>query len=174
MKYGLMTVVAALVFALASPAGALTQPEAQEMARSVGSDAKVYMVKNGDGEFNGYYTVDMWEGPVIVLIGFEHLSEPAQRFIAWHEIGHSLQYKNGEFGALRARGPYEVEWDADAFAIRQMSYEGVDGALVSEELWAYLYNRYRYKGKVDGPHGLSTGRVTRGNLNRVTVRVEAA
>lgn len=175
MKYGWVIPVVAALLALAffSQAEALSADEGQRMARSVGCDAKVYSLPSSQ-QFNGFYAEDMYEGPVIVFVGFENLSEPWQRFIAWHEIGHCVQRKYENWSALVASGPQEVEWGADAFAIKMLANEGIDGALLNEEMWTTLYNQYAFEGYRDGPHGLSTWRITRGNLNRIISKHEGA
>jgi hypothetical protein len=122
----------------------------------------VFEVTSND--FNAYYDLS---SHTIVTVGFENLPLNWQRQILAHEVGHCLQNQESRFGELYARGPYEVEWDADAFAIKAVADRwGLDGAAINDEMWATLYQQFDWEGRESGPHGLSTGRQTRGELNR--------
>lgn len=167
MKYGLMVVAALLALLVASPVAALTQDEAQQMVNSVGCVAEVSVVARED--FNAYYGYGR-----IFLYGFENLPEVWQRYVLWHEIGHCIQAREGVWNKLQAKGPYEIEWDADAYAIRKMAEEGIDGAEVNEAIWAWVAQTYDWKGTKNGAHGTSVDRITRGRLNRVITHVEGA
>ena len=163
-----MLIAAAALLAFVSPAWALTQDEAQQRASSVGCTATVVTVESTG--FNAYYNQYNHE---VILVGFDTLPETWQKLILWHEIGHCLQSQAGEFGSLRAKGPYELEWDADRFAIRQLAEEGIDGADLNATIWATVYQQYDYKGDEYDSHGTTVDRITRGNLNRVFTRVES-
>lgn len=143
---------------------------AQPLVTSLGCTATVTSIDSSS--FNAYYSPSNNE---IVLIGFNNIPDSWQRLILLHETGHCIQYQTGEYPVLRGRGPYEVEWDADAYAIRQL-YElyGVDGAELNHEIWAHLYRQFGYEGDVYDSHGLSTSRITRGHLNKVTTHIEGA
>lgn len=158
-----------LMLLVASPAMALTQDEAQQMVKSVGCTADVF--ERYALSFNAYY--DSSEH-VIVLMGLQHLPESWQRFILWHETGHCLQMQSGRLSSLRYKGRYEVEWDADAFAIRQLAEEGVDGADLNHDIWGQLYRQYKYEGHEYDSHGTSVARITRGHLNRWVVKHQGA
>lgn len=168
MKYGLMVVVAALLALLvASPVQALTQDEAQQMVDSVGCKATVSMYP--DESFNAYYSPYGF----IHLYGFDKLPETWQRYVLWHEVGHCIQMREDAWRKLASRGPHEIEWDADAYAIRKMAEEGIDGAEVNEAIWAWVYQQYGWEGYDRGAHGTSVDRITRGRLNRVITHVES-
>ena len=163
-----MLIAAAALLAFVSPAWALTQDEAQQMAKLVGCTATVE--SRPSTEVNAYYNSDSHE---VVMIGFSNLPESWQRIILWHEVGHCLQWQDDRYGALRAKGPYELEWDADRFAIRQLAAEGIDGAELNSTIWADIYRQSKYEGDPDDTHGTLVGRITRGNLNRVFTRIES-
>jgi hypothetical protein len=167
---GLYLALAALLTPLtvgATPT--LSTSQMQELVSSVGCTATV--TSSESSSFNAAYIP--W-GHRIITIGFENLPARWQQLILLHEAGHCLQSQNGEFQTLLNRGPYEIEWDADAFAIRKMGeLYGVDAADLNHEVWAYLYHEYGYEGDLDDSHGLSVERITRGNLNRTTPRIES-
>lgn len=158
MKRGLMVAAALLILALASPALALTQDEAQQLVSATGCTAPVTYVESpyNDG-FNAFYS-PMYNR--IVGINFSRLPDSWQRMIMLHEAGHCLGIDN--------------EWDADKFAIRQLAEYGIDGSEVSQEIWASLYRQYEIVGDANEEHGLVVERSVRSRLNRVVLKVEAA
>jgi len=169
LKRVLIAAVALLVLAFASPASALTQDEAQQMAQSVGCQATVRAMNSYEG-FNAYYDS---VSNAIYLINFSVIPESWQRLIAWHEIGHCLQWKEGRQVKLREAGLYEREWDADRFAIEMLTNEGIDGAELNASIWADIYRQFNYAGDADEAHGTLVGRITRGNLNRKQVILQS-
>lgn len=169
MKYGLLAVVAAILIMFSSPVWALTQGEAQAIVDSTGCKAQVQMYQYPEEGFNAYYS----SVGQIVTQGFEKLPESWQRHILYHEIGHCLQHKSGRMQGLRSRGPHELEWDADAYAIEKMAEEGVDGAELNAQIWAVLYQQTGSRGDDESPHGLFVERIIRGLLNRVRPHIES-
>ncbi len=168
MKRALIAAAALLVFAFASPALALTRDEAQQIVKSSGCDAKVYMFDSE--QFNAYYAYDPYTNEeAIVAIGFNNLTEPAQRLILYHETWHCLQVH-----VYGWPDGHDREWDADWYAIKRMAEEGVDGAELNAQLWAWIYNTYGFTGDDNEVHGLLTHRVTRGWLNQAYFRLESA
>lgn len=143
---------------------------AQPLVTSLGCTATVRSIDSSD--FNAYFDPT---NRAILLAGFDKLSYEWQLFLVLHETGHCVQQQNDEFGVLRARGPYEVEWDADAYAIKKYGeLTGKDGADLNQEIWATLYQQDGYDGDANDSHGLSTERITRGFLNRTTPHTEGA
>lgn len=166
---GLSLVLAACLTLIPVTATKASSHWTQELVSSLGCTATVTSIDSSS--FNAYYN-PMDHG--ITLIGFDNLPLSWQRLILIHETGHCLQAQAGSFESLRARGPYEIEWDADAFAIRKLGeIYGLDGAALNAEVWATLYQQYGYEGDQYDVHGTSVDRITRGNLNRTTPRLES-
>lgn len=164
---GLLLALAALTTPLS--ASAMDLQEMKDTVRSLGCTAAVSSIPSYG--FNAYYNP---RDHSITMIGADKLPENWQRLILLHETGHCLQFQNNEWQALRAAGPYELEWDADAFAIRQLdALYGIDGAELNAEIWSQLYRQYGFEGDLEDSHGLSVERITRGNLNRVRTIVQA-
>lgn len=176
MKRILSALLLSLTLFLA-PLGVLAAPltfspdiDYQAEVAAWGCTATVFVIPYA--KLNGFYDSGQHR---IFLIGFENLPLNWQRLILAHETGHCLQAQNNEFEALYARGPYEREWDADAFAIRAVAERwGLDGAALNQEVWGTLYGQYGFEGFENSPHGLSTHRQTRGLLNRWIYPVEGA
>lgn len=169
LKAGLSLVLAACLTLFPVTVTKAGTPWTQELVTSLGCAATVTSIDSSG--FNAYYSPMSDE---IVLIGFNNIPESWQRLILLHETGHCIQWQNGEMPRLLARGPYEIEWDADAYAIRQLdAVYGIDGAALNAEIWGQLYRQFGYKGDIDDSHGTSVGRITRGNLNRVAPRIES-
>jgi len=162
MKCALIAAAALLILLVAGPALALTQDEAQHVVNASGCPAEAHVLTWAwTDDWNAFYAYNMFDGGgTIGLINF-HLvpDERWKRFVLHHEIGHCLQ----------GRG----EWEADAYAIRQMAKEGLDGSDIQAQIWAWDYGRNGYLGDADSPHGLLTHRIVRGWLNRVIALVEA-
>ncbi len=158
MKRGLMVAAALLILALASPALALTQDEAQQLVAATGCTAPVTFIESPmyDG-FNAYYSPMMNR---IVGINFSQLPDPWQRLIMLHEAGHCMGIRD--------------EWDADKFAIHELAKYGLDGTEISDALWSYMYRVYGAVGDKDEEHGLVVERAVRGRLNRVIQPIESS
>ena len=166
---GLLLAIAVLISPPPVSAATITTSEAQETVASLGCSATVRSITSS--EFNGYYRPDNHS---ITLIGLENLPLSWQRFVLLHETGHCLQFQDDSWQTIRARGPHELEWDADAYAIKKYGeLYGGDGAEVMHEIWAWVHQEYGAKGNDSGPHGTYVDRITRGNLNRTTPRLEA-
>lgn len=165
LKAGLSLVLAACLTLTGVPVTKASTPWTQELVTSLGCTATVHSIDSS--KFNAYYDQINHQ---IITIGFNNLPLSWQRLILLHETGHCLQFQ-GSWPP--AAGKYEMEWDADAYAIRKMGeLYGVDGADLNAEIWATIYQQYGYEGDPDDSHGLSTERITRGNLNRTTPRIE--
>src|SRR5258705_4555818 len=167
---GLSLVLAVLLIpltAIAMPWGIQTytpEPGAQALVSSLGCTATV--MSTDSSRFNARYEPMSNQ---IRLIGFDNIPPEWRTLILLHETGHCIQWQNGEMEKLDSRGPYEIEWDADAFAIKKYSeLTGKDGAALNAEIWATIYQQYGYEGDADDEHGLLTGSITRGLLNRTT------
>lgn len=136
-----------------------------ELVASLGCTATVRKFPAWFG-INAYYSP--WTHS-IGLIGLDALPLDWQRLIVAHETAHCLQAQQGEFDTLRARGPHEIEWDADSFAFKVLADRyGVDGAEVSHDIWAWAYHASGFTGDDNSPHGLFTHRITRGYLNQAS------
>lgn len=168
MKRGLMTAVMLLILLVSVPAMALTVDEAQNMATKVGCPARVEFTTDPNTPFNGYFGRS-YDGLVIVMVNPETLPDSWAKLIFWHEVGHCKQYMEWGFP-----DGHEREWDPDAFAIKMLAEEGLDGADLNAEVWAYVNRRYGYTGSDENVHGLVVHRIVRGWLNRTFYRLEAA
>ena len=146
---GLLLVLAALLTPL--PAGAntqLTDQEARSLTSELGCTATVSLTRSDS--YNGYY---MPGAHAIVVFGNEDLNQDIARAILLHEIGHCIQFQNGE--------SYDVpwrEWDADEFAMRNAHRAGIAPDTNLNALRSFLRNRPPHEG-MDEPHGSPAGRI---------------
>lgn len=154
-----------LLVLVASPAMALTQDEAQSMVASSGCTAPVRMVEYPFTGLNAYYNMRDHE---VVLINFDSAPELWQRLIVYHETWHCRQVT--KYGLP---GGHNTEWDADAYAIKRLGEEGIDGAELNAVVWSTIYRRSGREGDDDDSHGLFVERIIRGLLNRTVYRAEA-
>jgi hypothetical protein len=122
--------------------------------------------------FNAYYDPQRHK---ILVLNPEYVPDQWLRLIVLHEAGHCMQFSDRDRNWPPATGRHELEWDADSFAIRKMAeLYGVDAAELNHDVWAWLYREHGYEGDDYDSHGTAVDRITRGNLNRWTFRLEAA
>lgn len=145
---------AALLILIATPAMALTQDEAQQIANDAGCNVPVVIYTWPTiPDWNAFYgQPSPWWPVQIGLVNMQELPESWQQLILYHEIGHCLQGGG--------------EWEADKYAIRMMADRGLDGSAIMHDMWAWESNRSEYLGSAGSSHGLFTHRITRGWLNR--------
>lgn len=161
-----MVAVALLACLVTSPALALNASDVEQMAKSVGCTASIEEYQDDTNPVNaGYFP---WQRAIKIL-NFHLIPESWQRMIAWHEIGHCLQFQNEEFNEDPGDIPYNVEWDADEFAIKQMAKERVDGTSILRDFFHWLYLRYGVTGRADESHGTTVDRITRAIQRQVII-----
>lgn len=170
MKCLLIAAVALLILASVSPALALTQDEAQALVTATGCHADVKFINEPRMPgFNAFYS---WSGHIL-LINLDNAPDSWQRFILYHETGHCLQVESRDVYRIANRGVSELEWDADAYAIRMMERAGYDAQAIQEDVWAWVYRNWGAEGSRDSAHGKLVDRITRGRLNRSVKHVES-
>ena len=109
LKAGLSLVLAACLILIPVTATKASSHWTQELVSSLGCTATV--TSTDSSKFNAYYNPNNHS---IVTIGFDNLPLRWQQLILLHETGHCLQFQ-GSWPP--AAGKYEMEWDADAYAI---------------------------------------------------------
>jgi hypothetical protein len=139
-----------------------TAVEFAAMAETLGCDADVEVFA---GSLNGVFAWDPYYGgrPYVAVWTDGTQSWDAVALVAIHEIGHCIQYQNGELFDY----PWK-EFDADSFAIENAERFGVKPDADLDSLISFTNGRDPHAGW-DRPHGSPAGRQLFSNwqLNRL-------
>lgn len=154
------SLVLALSFALAlvAPVAAMTQPEAQALARWAGTDVPVSYAETAGTDVTAYFDVD-WLGvdPHILLVLPERWPESWKQLVLFHEVRHAVQFRLGRLGD----DAVVKELEADYYAVMAGCARGIQ---VSDWLavWSWFRSEFGYDG--DDSHGSLDDRLRMGTL----------